>query len=345
MPPAAAGGPGLKAGNLRYNAVHGCGPLAGPAGGVRVMYLYRHISDFKGRDRGLAIAIGNFDGFHKGHQAVVARMQERAAALNLYSAVMIFEPQPLEFFGRAIPARLFTLRDKLRHFRGCGVEIVICVPFTRAFSQLDAREFVQEVLCRRLQVRSITVGSLFTFGRGGVCTIEDLREQAAAAGIEAGAVMAVAADDTRVSSTMLRALVAKGDFDTVRDMTGHGYAIAGRVVHGSELGRTIGFPTANVKLNRRVCPLHGVYAVRVQCGGASYRAVANVGYRPTVASHSPRSLLEVHIVDFDGDIYGREIVVEFVAKLRDERKFSALPELIEQIRRDKASAMAILGGS
>lgn len=306
------------------------------------MHLYRHISHFKGSDRGVAIAIGNFDGFHKGHQAVISKMMEKAQAMNLESAVMIFEPQPLEFFGRAIPPRLFTLRDKVKAFKKAGVEIVFCIPFRRAFSELDAHEFVHDILCRMLYVKSITVGSLFSFGRGGVYTFKDLKEEADAEGIEASCITAIAADDVRVSSTIVRTLIENGDFKTAYDLSGHEYIISGKVVHGNELGRAIGFPTANVNLYRKVCALKGVYAVWAHTSYGTFKGVANVGVRPTVSDDNVKSLLEVHIVEFDNDLYGQEIEVEFVAKLREERKFESLDKLVEQIGRDKARAVELL---
>lgn len=306
------------------------------------MRLYRQLSDFKGTDKGLAIAIGNFDGFHKGHQAVIARMKEKAKFLNLYSAVMIFEPQPLEFFGRAIPPRLYTLRDKLRAFKNAGVDIVICIPFKRAFSQLDAKSFVTEILHKRLGVKSITVGSLFSFGKGGVYTITDLKEYAYELSIECSAVSAVVADGSRVSSTMLRTFIYTGDFNGACELMGHDYSILGRVVHGNEIGRTIGYPTANVNLNRKVCALNGVYAVMVKCSYGTFAGMANVGFRPTVSTNMLKSLLEVNIFDFRQDLYGQEIEVIFKAKIRDEKKFPDLRTLMEQIKTDKVVALALL---
>lgn len=306
------------------------------------MRLYRQLADFKGSDKPLAIAIGNFDGYHKGHQAVIAAMQAKAKALDLYSAVMIFEPQPLEYFGRAVPPRLFALRDKLKAFKKAGVDIVVCIPFKKAFSDLNAKDFVCDILYKRLNVRSITVGSLFSFGKGGIYTIEDLKAHAQELNMEASAISGVAADGTRVSSTMIRALIESGDFKTAYDMTGHEYSISGRVVHGNEIGRTIGFPTANVNLNRRVCALRGVYAVLVNTSLGQFKGVANVGFRPTISSQNFKSLLEVNIFDFHHNIYGSEIEVIFKAKIRDEKKFQSLNSLMQQIKADCNTALQLL---
>ena len=214
------------------------------------MKLYRHLSDYKRPESGVALAIGNFDGFHKGHQAVIAAMREKAFKFGLKSAVMIFEPQPLEFFAKAVPARLYSLRDKLKAFKEAGVDIVFCMPFKKSFCQMSDREFVLDLLVKKLGVKSITVGSLFTFGKGGVSGIEELKALAKEAGIEAGAISGVAPSGTRVSSTMIRALIQSGDFTTAKNEIGRPYSISGKVLHGNALGRTLGFPTANINLKR-----------------------------------------------------------------------------------------------
>lgn len=312
------------------------------------MRLYRWLSDFHGSERKIALAIGNFDGFHVGHQAVIAKMQEKARAMNLLSAVMIFEPQPLEFFGRSkkesaeacVPARLFTIRDKLRIFRASGIDIVFCMSFTRKFAALSDVDFV--AMLERMQVKSVTVGSDFSFGRGGAYHIEELKAACEAREIECSAIGKVEEQGVRISSTMLRSLIVKGDFSTAAKFMGRPYSIAGRVVHGNAIGRTIGFPTANINLNRLVCPLSGVYAVKVACRYGHFDGVANVGHRPTITIPTLHSLLEVNIFNFDADLYGQEIEVTFVHKIRDEVKFESLGALITQISADKERAQYLL---
>lgn len=320
------------------------------------MRLYRWLSDFHGSERKIALAIGNFDGFHVGHQAVIAQMQAKARAMNLLSAVMIFEPQPLEFFGRGktqgdsasvesaannnVPARLFTIRDKLRIFRAAGIDIVFCMTFTRKFAALSDVEFV--AMLERMQVASVTVGSDFSFGRGGAYHIAELKAACAARGMECSAIGKVEEEGIRISSTMLRSLIVKGDFSTAAKFMGRPYSIAGRVVHGNAIGRTIGFPTANINLNRLVCPLSGVYAVKVACSYGHFEGVANVGHRPTITIPTLHSLLEVNIFNFDADLYGQEIEVTFVHKIRDEVKFENLDALIAQISADKERAQYLL---
>lgn len=304
------------------------------------MRLYRCLLDYHGSERGIALAIGNFDGFHVGHQAVIKGMQEQAQRLGLESAVMIFEPQPLEFFGSEVPARLFTLRDKLRIFRASGVESVFCMNFTRKFANLTDVEFVD--LLDKMQVKSVTVGSEFSFGKGGKYTFEHLERACLSHGIDCIQIGKVEDQGVRVSSTLLRSLVKAGDFITARKFMGHDYTISGRVVHGNALGRTLGFPTANINLNRRVCPLSGVYAVLVECPFGVYKGVANVGYRPTISHDLLHSLLEVHLLDFAGNLYGKAINVSFKYKLRDEIKFASLDALVKQMNQDKERARYLL---
>lgn len=309
------------------------------------MKLYRHLSDYKRPKSGVALAIGNFDGFHKGHQAVIAAMREKALKFGLKSAVMIFEPQPLEFFAKAVPARLYSIRDKLKAFKEAGVDIVFCMPFKKSFCQMSDREFVLDLLVKKLGVKSITVGSLFTFGKGGVSGIEELKALAKEAGIEAGAISGVAPSGTRVSSTMIRALIQSGDFTTAKNEIGRPYSISGKVLHGNALGRTLGFPTANINLNRIVCPLVGVYAVKVKTSYGMFKGMANVGTRPTVEKGRLKNLLEVNLFNFNADLYGQEIEVFFVKKIRDEKKFNDLNSLKEQLHVDRKTAMALLENS
>lgn len=315
------------------------------------MRLYRWLSDFHGSERGIALAIGNFDGFHVGHQAVITTMQEKARSMGLESAVMIFEPQPLEFFGklgvlkqgaqgRKIPARLFTIRDKLRIFRAAKVDIVFCMSFTRKFAGMSDVEFIS--MLQSMNVKSVTVGSEFSFGKGGAYSSEDLKRCCESVGVECSAIDKVEENGVRVSSTLIRSLIEQGDFATVQKFIGRPYAIAGRVVHGNAIGRTIGFPTANINLNRLVCPLRGVYAVTVCCKYGVFDGMANVGYRPTIDKPTLNTLLEVNIFNFDGDLYGSEIEVSFRYKLRDEVKFDSIAQLVAQIKSDKERASYVL---
>ncbi len=306
------------------------------------MHLYRHLCDFAKDDTPLALAIGNFDGFHLGHKAVINTMKEKAKIHGYKSAVMIFEPQPLEYFNKVIPSRLYSIRDKVRAFEKEGIDYLFCMPFNRAFCELSAQEFIINILHNKLNVKSITVGSLFTFGQGGVAGIVELTEIAKSVGVEANAITSIASHGTRVSSTMIRGLIENANFKEAEAMLGHPYVIEGRVVHGNAIGRTIGFPTANVNLHRRVTPLKGVYAVFVDIDGKIYKGMANVGLRPTIYENKVKSLLEVNIFDFSGDIYGKNIKVTFKRKIRDEEKFPDLTSLMAQIKVDAKTALYFL---
>lgn len=306
------------------------------------MRLYRRLADFKGSKRGIALAIGNFDGFHQGHRAVIEAMKSRARALDLDSAVMIFEPQPSEYFGKAVPSRLYSLRDKLKVFKNAGLDAVFCMSFNDEFSQLSPQEFVIDLLWRKLNVKSVTVGSLFSFGRGGLGNFAKLKALACECGMEAQAIGGVASGGERISSTAIRELLKNGDLEHAMTLLGRPYAMSGKVVRGRQIGRDLGFPTANVNINRRVCPLRGVYAVRANTPYGRYDGIANVGIRPTVGDLKERSILEVYLFDFDHDLYGRAIEVLFVKKIRDERKFADLDALREQIKADADYARSIL---
>lgn len=304
------------------------------------MRLYRHFADYHDRSRGIALAVGNFDGFHQGHRAVIAKMQQEARARDLHSAVMIFEPQPREFFGHTVPPRLYSLRDKLKAFRAAGVEMVFCVSFNRDFAGKSPEEYA--ALLQELNVQCVVVGSLFSFGRRGAADFADLQRLCAPLGIAAFAIAAVTGrgGSERISSTRIRELLSCGDLQAAAGLLGRPFSMSGRVVHGQRLGRRLGFPTANVNLLRKVSPLQGVFAVRVKTPQGMFDGVANVGNRPTV--QGTRSLLEVNLFDFSGDLYGREIEVFFMAKLRSEQKFADLSALREQLLRDCAQAAEVL---
>ena len=305
------------------------------------MQLIRCLSDYSKPPGGVALAIGNFDGFHLGHQAVIVRMREKAAGLGLVPAVMIFEPQPLELFSHSAPARLYSLRDKLLALRRAGVELVFCMRFTPKFASMGADAYVAELLYRKLGVRSVTVGTLFNFGRGGRATIEDLARLGAPLGLEASAIPGVMLDGVRISSTLIRRYLEFGSLEQAARALGRPYSISGKVVHGNEIGRTLGFPTANININRRVSPVLGVYAVKIRLDdGRLFDGIANVGYRPTIENHPVRSILEVNLFDFDGDLYGRALEVFFVSRLRRETRFPGLDELSRQLALDRRNARA-----
>ena len=281
-----------------------------------------------------AVSIGSFDGVHLGHQSVLDVLKERSKINNLISIVMTFEPQPREFFAReSAPARLMRLREKIEALLTLGVDRVVCLRFNREVRTLSASDFVIRVLIRGLGVRNLIVGDDFRFGcdRSGDVTM--LRDFGDRHSFTVEDTSTIEMDGQRISSTLVRGLVEKGDFGRAKQCLGKAFAIKGRVVHGQYLGRQLGFPTANVHLNRYRIPLSGVFAVCVDVGKSRYFGAANVGVRPTIGD-SVKPILEVHLLDFRGDLYGQFISVEFLHKIRDEQKFSGLDELAANIKDD-----------
>jgi riboflavin kinase/FMN adenylyltransferase len=289
-----------------------------------------------------AVAIGNFDGVHLGHQALIRAARARAAEHGVASAVLTFEPYPREYFDPAnAPARLMRLREKCAALAALGVERTIVARFDARLQSQRASEFVEGVLVRGLGARHVVVGEGFRFATRREGSVDTLREAGARHGFGVEAVPAVTLDGERVSSTRVRAALAAGDLDGARRLLGRPFRLSGRVIGGERLGRALGYPTANLRLHRERLPLRGIYAVRV--GGIGPRArdaVASLGTRPTVAGVEP--LLEVHVFDFDGDLYGRRLDVDFVAKLRDEEKFGSLDALVVQMHDDARRAREIL---
>lgn len=283
-----------------------------------------------------ALTIGNFDGVHRGHQAMLVRLVEAASDLALVPAVLTFDPHPREFFARgAAPARLSSLRSKLELFRAFGVERVWVARFDARLAALPAEAFVSDILERALAARWVLVGEDFRFGSGRSGDLDLLRARPRAFTIEAMRTVNVAGE--RASSTAVREALAAGELERAADLLGRPYAISGHVAHGLELGRNLGFPTANLPLRSRP-PLSGIFTVRVQgLSGGPHRGVASIGVRPTVATNGT-PLLEVFLLDFEGSIYGRRITVEFLAKLREEEHYADLDSLARQIGRDVARA-------
>jgi riboflavin kinase/FMN adenylyltransferase len=304
------------------------------------MELIRGLHNLRPRHCGCVATIGNFDGVHLGHQAVLGQLAERAAELNLPTVVITFEPQPWEFFAQGtVPPRLTRFREKLQALRRFSVERVVCLRFNRALADMSAANFIQRLLVEGLAVRYLVVGDDFRFGKGRQGNFAMLRAAGIEHGFQVAAMHTFNVDGVRVSSTCIREALAKDDLATAEKLLGRPYRMCGRVVHGDERGRTIGFPTANVHLHRKSSPVRGVYAVEVfGLQKEPLTGVANVGTRPTVGGTEGR--LEVHLLDFDEDIYGRYVHVDFLHKLRPEHRFESLEELVTQIRKDAAAARA-----
>ena len=305
--------------------------------------VFRDVSGGPLCPRGSVACIGAFDGLHQGHRELLRHAVARARALGVAAVALGFEPLPREFFAPADPPpRLMLPRDKVRGMQAEGVDAVGLLRFDARLASMQPVDFVETVLVHRLAVREVWVGPGFRFGNGRAGDIGTLHALGAQHGFVAREVDPVQAGGARVSSTRIRAALRAGDFNEAERLLGAPYAIGGRVVRGNQLGRTLGYPTANLRFGGKVPALRGIYATRVHGVAAHpWPAVSSFGTRPTVDGIEP--LLESHLFDFEGDLYGRRIAVEFVAHLRDEEKFPGLPALVAQMHRDAAQARALLG--
>ena len=307
------------------------------------MQLLRGLANCHPDRRGVAVAIGNFDGVHLGHQALVQTAAARAADSGARVAALTFEPHPREYLEPASsPPRLMRLMEKCMALDALGVEQLMVLRFNAALRAQTAAGFVEEVLVRGLAARHVIVGEGFRFGAGREGTVATLIEAGPSAGFEVVTVPSVIEDGERVSSTRVREALAAGHLDAAARLLGRHFRLGGRGIRGQRLGRELGYPTANLRLHRRVLPLGGIFAVRVHGipGRTAAAGVASLGTRPTVGGVEP--LLEAHVFDYAGDLYGKRLGVDFVAKLRDEEKFSSLEDLIEQMHADAARAREIL---
>ncbi|MGB5451227.1 MAG: bifunctional riboflavin kinase/FAD synthetase [Sedimenticolaceae bacterium] len=306
------------------------------------MLLIRGLHNLRAAHRDCVATIGNFDGVHLGHQAVLEALTGRARAAGLPSLVIIFEPQPMEFFcPDQAPARLTRLREKLEAIGNFGIDRVLLIRFDAHFADVDAQEFVRGILVGKLAIRHLYVGDDFRFGKDRVGDFDLLRTMGKEAGFGVESLDTVAEAGDRVSSTRIREALQQGDLAHAERCLGRRYRICGHVAHGNKRGRTIGFPTMNVGLLRRSTPLRGVFAVQVL--GLADRplpGVANIGNRPTLAGDD-RFLLEVHLFDFADEVYGRHVEVDFVEYIREERRFESFEALREQIGRDAERAREI----
>lgn len=286
------------------------------------------------------VAIGNFDGVHLGHRAVFARLAELGAAHGVPTCAYTFDPAPTAVVApQRHQPRILTVAERVRRLGEAGIDRIVIEPFTRAWAAHPARWFAEEVLGRRLHARAVVVGWNFRFGAGREGDVDGLR--AWLAGVEIAALGPVEAGGAVVSSSRVRRLVQAGDVEAAAALLGRPHALTGTVISGDRRGRTIGFPTANLENEVELLPANGVYAVRASVDrGAPLPAVLNVGTRPTV--DGTRLSIETHVLDFDGDLYGRELRVDLVARLREERRFPALDALVAQIREDVARAREIL---
>lgn len=301
------------------------------------MELIRGIHNIKPWHRGCVLTIGNFDGVHLGHQSVLRRLTEQAQRLGVPSCVMVFEPQPRELFtGDQAPPRLTRLREKYQQLARLGIDRLLCVRFNADFAAQSPDHFIRGLLVDKLGVRFLVVGDDFRFGQNRGGDFVQLTRAGRAFDFEVVSTQSWCMNRQRVSSTLIRQALGRDKLEVAAQMLGRRFSVCGRVAHGAKLGRTIGFPTANVALKRQVIPVSGVYAVDLWLNGHRYPGVANIGDKPTV--NGSQSLLEVHLFDFSGDLYGKQVEVELRHKLRNEQKFASFALLKEQIQRDAAHA-------
>lgn len=292
--------------------------------------------------RGSVVTVGAFDGLHLGHQQLLERVKKIAADEQLTTVVMSFEPTPKEFFSaERPPARLMRFREKFDALAQAGVDVFFCPRFNGAMRDIPAATFIRQLLVHTLNMRRLIVGDDFHFARNREGNLEQLQRAAPALDYAVEQVKSVVVDGVRASSTAVRKALWSGDMNTAAKLLGRPYRMSGRVVPGQKLGRDLGYPTANVNLQRRQSAVMGIFAVKVHgIAKAPLDAVASVGTRPTFDGVKP--LLEVHIFDYEGDLYGRYIHVDFIARLREERKFDSSDALIEQMHIDSRQAREIL---
>lgn len=298
------------------------------------MKLIRHLADLHHQKQHCVATIGNFDGVHLGHQAVLEQVQKSAKEQGFISTVLLFEPQPVEFFSpQAAPSRLMRLREKLQQFAAHQIDMVVCLRFNEAIASLSATEFIETILLEGLAIKKLIVGDDFQFAKNREGDYQYLERAGQQYGFEVTMTQSLNLDDRRISSTSIRQCLATGDLAQATLMLGRPYQISGRVIRGEARGRRLGFATANIELKRYVSPVEGIFSGRVYgvCHNA-LDAVIYVGTKPVY--NGQQILLEIHLLDFDGDLYGRYLQVEFFEKLRGDKNFESEAALIKQIKKD-----------
>lgn len=304
------------------------------------MKLIRGLHNLTSPLRASAVTIGNFDGVHRGHQLVISQLRRAAQAAELPTVVIIFEPQPIEFFSpQRAPKRLARFRDKIAYLKALQIDYLLCLRFDAELAGLSAEDFVQRILVGSLNTRHLVIGDDFHFGHRRQGNFEFLRQYSQRFGFRVDATETLIHDGERVSSTRVRECIQRGDFNGAAILLGRPYSLSGRVAHGQKLGRKLGYPTINIKMGDKTLIVKGIFAVQVKgIDNRALRGVASIGTRPTV--NGIDTILEVYILDFDRDVYGYRVVVEFLHKIRDEEKFATLEELSAHIAQDTEKAKA-----
>lgn len=308
------------------------------------MEIIHGLYSLKPRHKNCVLTIGNFDGVHHGHQLLLAHLVAKGRELGVPSLLLTFEPLPREFFaGSSVPARLTRFREKITLLQRTDLDRVLCLPFNERTRRTSAQWVIEELLHNLLGIRYVVVGDDFRFGKDQAGDYEMLKKAGDHYGFGVSQLGTLTFEHERVSSSRIREVLAEGNFELAEKLLGHPYFIMGRVVYGRQLGRQLGSPTANIRLQRYRAALDGVYAVRVGGLDRTYEGVANIGVRPTVDGKEP--LLEVHLFDFARDIYGELLTVEFLHKIRDERTFAGLDALKTQIQADIRTAKSWYGNA
>lgn len=296
------------------------------------MHLIRGLSNIRESHQQSILTIGNFDGIHLGHQTLLKTIAEKAHQANTKSMVMLFEPSPAEYFSKTPPARLTRIGEKLQLIRAFDIDYILRLAFNQTFSLLSADAFVEQILVKHLRIQQLVIGDDFRYGHQRQGDMAHLQQAANHFGFELTQLASVENKHLRISSSQIRLALQQGDLDQAQQLLGRGYTMSGRVIHGQKRGRLLGVPTANIHPKRLSCPLTGVYLVKVYHREFSCPAVAHIGKQPTV--NGERELLEVHLLNFSGDLYGQRLNVEFLRKVRDVEKFDNLDALTVAMNQD-----------
>lgn len=309
------------------------------------MKIIKNINDIKHPFKNAVITIGNFDGVHKGHQAIIHQVIEKAESIDGTSVVITFEPHPIRVLKKNGWPPLITLYDqKIELISQTGIDALICIKFDEKLASISAQDFVDEILIKRVGMKAIVIGKDYAFGKDRSGNVDFLKKCAINSGFEvivANWIPMSYFGSRRISSTKVRDMVMSGNVEEAFNLLGRYYQIRGKVVSGRNRGgKLLGFPTANINLQDELCPKSGIYAVTVECRGNKYKGVANIGYSPTFEDHI--FTIEVHILNFKEDIYGEYILVNFIKRIRNEVKFSSIEELSKQISTDIQTAASIL---
>lgn len=287
------------------------------------------------------VTIGNFDGVHKGHQKVLTAAKDRAAKLKLPAVVYTFEPHPLKVIApHKSPPLLTTLEDKIRLIKASGMDYLVLAKFTKEFASQHPAEFVRDVLVNELKAREVWIGHDYAFGRGKCGTVEHLKEMGKSFGFHVQVIPAYKKRGVIVSSSKIREYIMDGKVKEAEGFLARPYSISGKVIKGRNIGKHLGFPTANISVHNEIIPKDGIYAVRVFLGNKTYKGAANIGFAPTF--HNKKRAVEAHIIGFNGNIYGRKLKIEFIKRLRGEKVFKNIHELAIQIKQDVEKIKRIL---